>query len=97
MNILLNFHHISKQYNKIEIFDLEICEEENHFPTATLLVKAGEALPPAKTEGIIQDSLGNIHFKGLLMGTPSKIEGDFAQIKLISKPHNFMESLENLQ
>ncbi|MBX9621072.1 MAG: hypothetical protein K2X28_03435 [Alphaproteobacteria bacterium] len=97
MNIILNFHHISKQYNKIAIFDLEICEEENHFPTATLLIKAGEPLPTSETEGVIQDSLGNIHFKGLLMGAPSKIEGDFARIKLISKLCNFMESLENLQ
>lgn len=97
MNIILNFHHISKQYNKIAIFDLEICEEENHFPTATLLVKAGDPLPSAETEGILQDSIGNIHFKGLLMSAPSKVEGDFAHIKLISKPCNFMESLENLQ
>lgn len=97
MNILLNFSHVSKQFDKIEIFDLEICEEENHFPVATLLVKAGEPLPPLETEGIIQDSFGNIHFKGLLMGAPSKIEGDFAHIKLVSKPHNFMEKLENLQ
>jgi hypothetical protein len=97
MNIFLNFYHISEQNNKIEIFDLEICEEENHFPVATLLVKARAPLPPAETEGIIQDSLGNIHFKGLLMGVPSKIEGDFAHIKLISKARNFMESLENLQ
>ncbi|MBX9785899.1 MAG: hypothetical protein K2Y08_01035 [Alphaproteobacteria bacterium] len=97
MKIFLNFPHISNQNNKIEMFDLEICEKENHFPVATLLVKAGEPLPTAETEGIIQDSLGNIHFKGLLMGAPSKIEGAFVQIKLISKPHNFMERLENLQ
>jgi len=97
MNIVIIFHPVSKQIHNIEIFDLEICEEENHFPMATLLVKAGTPFPPAATEGIIQDGLGNIHFKGLLMGAPSKIEGDFAEVKLIAKPHNFMESLENLQ
>lgn len=97
MNIFLNFYRISEQNNKIEIFNLEICEEENHFPVAILLVKAGELLPPLEAEGIIQDSLGNIHFKGLLMGAPSKVEGDFAHIKLISKPLHFMKSLENLQ
>jgi hypothetical protein len=97
MNIILIFNPASKQTDNIEIFDLEICEEENHFPTATLLVKAGTPFPPAATEGILQDGLGNVHFKGLLMGAPSKIEGDFAEVKLIAKPHNFMESLENLQ
>lgn len=97
MNIFLNFYEYSQKNSKIEIFDLEICEEEKNFPVATFSVKAGIRFPAAEIEGVIQDSLGNIYLKGCLMGTPSKIEGDLAQIKLISKPRNFIESLEKLQ
>ena len=98
MDIFLNFPNLSGyQAKSLPIFDLEICEEENHLAVAILLVKAGETLPDAGTEALIEDGAGSVHFKGFLSGAPKKIEGDFAQIELLAKPKNFKESLENLQ
>jgi len=98
MNIFLHFPHLaSYDARNLDIFDLEIHEEENYFAQAILFLRAEEVLPPAGTEGVIQDDLGKLHFKGLLMGAPSKIKDGLAEIKLIAKPHYLKKALEALQ
>jgi len=98
MNIYLTWTGAEKlnQENPF-IFNLEIYQEENSFATAHLLLDIATPLPPTGTEGFIMEGDNEVLFKGLLIGNPVNIKEDFAEIKLISRPLDFMEKAAALQ
>lgn len=91
MNIYLKIN----EKTKIDVFDLTISQEEDHFATATLIISAKETLPPCGTEGMIEGD--RPYFKGIMGGMPAKIEGECAEICLIARPSDLRPYLEALR
>ncbi len=98
MNIYLTWSSafLSKKDN-ISIFDLEISQEENSFAKAHLIIDALSSLPHPGTEGAIRGEDNEIFFQGSLVGTPIKMEGNFAEIELIARPYDFLQKSTALQ
>ncbi|MBS0272279.1 MAG: hypothetical protein JSR85_06495 [Proteobacteria bacterium] len=98
MNIYLKWKSSLESLNEvIPLFDLEISQKESSFAKAKLTIDASMTLPSTATEGVLYEGEAQIIFKGLLVGTPIKISGDFAEIELIAKPDNFLEQSIALQ
>lgn len=98
MNIYLKWNE-SRQFDdtNISLFNLEIFQEENCFTKARLVIDALAPLPQAGTEGVIVQENNEILFKGLLVGSPVKIDGAFGEIELIAKPRDFLDKISTLQ
>lgn len=98
MHIYLEWaHHFISNQDNIPIFDLEISQKENCFAKARLVIEATVSLPPTGTEAVIRGENTEIFFKGLLVGTPVKIERDLAEMELIARPLDFPEKIGVLQ
>ena len=91
----MNIDLIFKNRVNIHIFEMEISQEEDCFAKVRLVIEAGAPLPPSGTEGLIQGE--ELYFKGVLNGTPVKIEGYFAEIELIACPPDLSEKIKPLQ
>ncbi|OJW50573.1 MAG: hypothetical protein BGO67_05725 [Alphaproteobacteria bacterium 41-28] len=98
MNIYLTWLPVFlAEKDNLSIFDLEISQEENCFSKARLVIDALSFLPQPGTEGVIREQDGEILFQGSLVGSPIKMEGDFAEIELIARPNDFLEKSAALQ
>jgi hypothetical protein len=98
MNIYLTWLTVFlNEKDNLSIFDLEISQEENCFSKARLIIDALSSLPQPGTEGVIREEDGEILFQGSLVGSPTKMEGDFTEIELIAKPNDFLEKNAALQ
>ena len=98
MNIYLIWPSVFLTENdNISIFALDISQDENSFAQARLVIDALSSLPSTGTEGIIRGEDGDIFFKGLLVGNPTKMDGDFAEVELIARPSDFPEQQAALQ
>ncbi len=91
----MNIYILFQEKEKIDLFDLEIFQEEGFFAKARLVIEAGTPLPSSGTIGTIQGD--ELYFKGVLVGEPIKIEGNFAEIELIACPPDVSEKRERLQ
>lgn len=98
MNIYLKWNEYKNSNNIIiDLFDLGICQVENHFAKARLVIDALSPLPQSGTEGIIVQENQQVLFKGLLVGSLVKIDGAFGEIELIAKPLDFSNKVSALQ
>ena len=96
MNIYLKWNS-SSELSPLSLFDLEIFQSEDCFAKARLVIDALASLPGAGTEGVIMQENNEILFKGLLIGSPVKIEGAFGEIELMAKPRDFLDKISVLQ
>lgn len=80
----------------LDLFHMEIIQEEGCFAKAKLVVDALSPLPKLGTRGTLKEG-DEILFVGVLEGAPFKVEGNFAEVLLIARPADFGDKVKALQ
>ena len=91
----MNIKVIFNDYSILNVFDLEISQEEDCFAKAKLLIDSGATLPAEGVEGVIQGE--EVYFRGYFVGFRKTIEGNFSEIELIACPPDIDSKIEQLQ
>lgn len=92
--------HKHKQ-NELEIFQLTIVEEENHFPKAHILIQAKDFSPHAHNRRAFiswekPNGELNLLFQGSVNPTPLKSHGELLEVELLGIPDDKTEQLSQL-